>query len=199
MHHDQRRCAEFQSARRDFAGIDGRLIDRSLLHDLVLDQTALIIQKQHAESFRFPLSHIRAAIRDKLVPAVNDGRVRYSVFQHPQRRFPNDQEQRHRRIFDPRYAAKRFRRSGDHRFEIAENLDHLFCQRFNVASGYRRHQQSFEQFIILQRSGAEQNNLLTEPVAMTGIIRFPSAFTGVLPVFIRRNGFRRHNAAPYGG
>jgi len=68
VHEDQRRGRQFQRALDDFARIDGRVIDRAGLLQLVDDQLIALVEEQDAKLLLFGEGHGGTAIIDYARP-----------------------------------------------------------------------------------------------------------------------------------
>jgi len=68
VHEDQRRGRQFQRALDDFARIDGRVIDRAGLLQLVDDQLIALVEEQDAKLLLLGEGHGGAAIIDYARP-----------------------------------------------------------------------------------------------------------------------------------
>ena len=103
VHEDQRRRAQLQGALDDFAGVDGRVIDRAALLLFVRDQRVLAVEEQQMELLDLAVGDVGAAIIDQPIPRPDDRPVAQFRLDQSQRRLahgfqrrsPGDAEPRH--------------------------------------------------------------------------------------------------------
>ena len=131
MYEDHRGGGVFERAARDFAGVDGRVIDRALIHHFVGDELVLRVEEENAELFAWLMRHGEAAIVHQRRPGRDDCALLQIAFRGAL------QQRLHKLeiLRDDGAGALDFRKAMHGRAEHAGQRAELFQQRFGEGLG----------------------------------------------------------------
>ena len=105
VHHDQGGRTEVESSLDHLAGIDGRVIHRTLLLDLVGDQHVLAIEVENTKPFRLLAGKTDTAVVDEIAPRRDDRSLCYFFSQQATADFANGFEMSNCPVADPPVRA----------------------------------------------------------------------------------------------
>jgi len=150
MQENDRRCRQFQRAFDNFAGVDGRMINRASLLNLVGNQHIFLVEKEDAELLASFIGHGRAAIFHHGRPGRQDGSIDQLSLQHALiERCKNFQVSGDRRT-DSRDLAQQIGWGSQNLCQRAKFLQQGLGHGFGVFLRYGAEKNQFQQFIICQ-------------------------------------------------